>query len=227
MEPISMIAAAVPGIIKGIGSLFGGGKRRREEKRAKGEYNQQMSAFKNFKFENAYEGMENPFDDVQNEMEDMRVATKSSEFAAEQQQQALAQTLESVRGSGGGTGAAAIAQALAGQQSRNQQQIAARIEEQEVSNERASRQNAQQIAMSRASAGQQINMAEAGGADAVQQREFDRKGTLLGMSQQRLAAAQQARADATAALGEGLGAAAGAFVGAGFAGKGPLKGLKG
>ncbi len=35
MEPISLVAQAVPGIIKGIGSLFGGGKRRREERRVK------------------------------------------------------------------------------------------------------------------------------------------------------------------------------------------------
>ncbi len=205
MEPISLVAQAVPGIIKGIGSLFGGGKRRREERRARKQYNQQMSAFQNFQFDNAFENLTNPYENVENELEDLRVATQASEFAAQQQQQGLAQTLDALRGSGGGTGAAAIAQALAQQQSRNQQQIAARIEEQEVANERLAAQNAQQLSLTRAGADMSIQQAQAQGAMAVQDREFDRTSTLLGMAQQRYATAQQARAQATADLGGALG----------------------
>jgi len=214
MEPISLVAQAVPGIIKGIGSLFGGGKRRREERRSRKQYNQQMSAFENFQFSNVYEGLENPYESVENELEDLRVATQASEFQAQQQQQGLAQTLEALRGSGGGTGAAAIAQALAQQQSRNQQQIAARIEEQEIANERLAAQSAQQLSLTRAGAGMQLQMAEAAGADAVQQREFDKTGTLLGMAQQRYATAQQARAQATSDLGGMFGSVATLGVGA-------------
>lgn len=205
MEPISLVAQAVPGIIKGIGSLFGGRKRRREERRARSQYNRQMSAFQNFQFENAFENLTNPYEDVENELEDLRVATQASEFAAQQQQQGLAQTLDALRGSGGGTGAAAIAQALAQQQSRNQQQIAARIEEQEIANERLAAQNAQQLSLARAGADMNIQQAQAQAAMAVQDREFDRTGTLLGMAQQRYATAQQARAQATADLGGALG----------------------
>ncbi len=51
----------------------------------------------------------------------------------------------------------------------------------------------------------QLQMAEAAGADVVQQREFDKTGTLLGMAQQRYATAQQARAQATSDLGGALG----------------------
>jgi hypothetical protein len=219
MEPISLVAQAVPGIIKGIGSLFGGGKRRREERKSRRQYNQQMSAFQNFQFDNAFENLTNPYEDVENELEDLRVATQASEFAAQQQQQGLAQTLEALKGSGGGTGAAAIAQALAQQQSRNQQQIAARIEEQEIANERLAAQNAQQLSLARAGAGMNIQQAQAQGAMAVQDREFDKTGTLLGMAQQRYATAQQARAQATSDLGGmfgsvatlGVGAAAGAL----------------
>ena len=205
MEPISLVAQAVPGIIKGIGSLFGGRKRRREERRARKQYNQQMSAFQNFQFDNAFENLTNPYENVENELEDLRVATQASEFAAQQQQQGLAQTLDALRGSGGGTGAAAIAQALAQQQSRNQQQIAARIEEQEIANERLAAQNAQQLSLTRAGADMSIQQAQAQGAMAVQDREFDRTSTLLGMAQQRYATAQQARAQATADLGGALG----------------------
>jgi len=205
MEPISLVASAVPGIIKGIGSLFGGGKRRREEKKARGQYNQQMSAFQNFKFDNAFEDLTNPYENVENELEDMRIATQASEFAAQEQQASLATTLDAVRGAAGGSGAAAIAQALAQQQSKNQQQIAARIEEQEIANERLSAQNAQQLSLATAGAEMNIQSAQAQGAMAVQDREFDKTGTLLGMAQQRYATAQQARAQATADLGGALG----------------------
>jgi chromosome segregation ATPase len=208
MEPISLVAQAVPGIIKGIGSLFGGRKRRREERRARGQYNRQMSAFQNFQFDNAFENLTNPYEDVENELEDLRIATQASEFEAQQQQQGLAQTLDALRGAGGGTGAAAIAQALAQQQSRNQQQIAARIEEQEIANERLAAQNAQQLSLTRAGADMNIQQAQAQGAMAVQDREFDRTSTLLGMAQQRYATAQQARAQATADLGGMFGSVA-------------------
>jgi hypothetical protein len=47
----------------------------------------------------------------------------------------------------------------------------------------------------------------------IQDKEFGRKGTILGMAQQELAGAREARAQATAALGEGLGALAGGVLG--------------
>ena len=40
MDPISIVAAAVPSLVAGIGSLFGGRKRRRRERAAKNQYNQ-------------------------------------------------------------------------------------------------------------------------------------------------------------------------------------------
>ena len=111
--PVGAIAMAIPGIAKGIGALFGGGKRRRRERRAKKEYNAQMSAYKNFQFENPYEDLQNTFDGMENQFEDMRVATQAAEMQFQEQQQGLAQSLEALRGAGGGTGAAAIAQARA------------------------------------------------------------------------------------------------------------------
>lgn len=190
MDPITLAAAAVPGLIKGIGSLFGGGKRRRREARANRQYERQLAEYKAFEFENAFAGLENP-------MEDLRVSTQAAEFQAQQQQAGLAQTLEAFRGAGGGTGAAAIAQALAQSQAKSQQQIAANIAQQEVANERMAAQAQMQLAQM-----------EAQGAMAVQQQEFGRESTILGMQQQELAGARQARAQATQALGEGFGAAA-------------------
>lgn len=185
----------IPGIAKGIGSLFGGRKRRQRERAGMSEYQRQLSAYKGFEFTNPYAGLEN-------RMEDLRVATGAAEFESQQQERALAQGLEALRGTAGGTGVAAIAQALAQQQARGQQQISARLEEQELRNQLISAQ-----------AQQQLDLQMARGEDLVQQREFERQSTLLGMSQQELAAAREARAAATSALTEGLGTLAGGFLG--------------
>ena len=209
MDPISLVAAAVPSIVSGIGSLFGGRKRRRRERAARNQYNQALNQYKNFEFENAFAGLENPF-------EDLRVSTEAAEFQSQQVQQGLAQSLDALRGAGGGTGAAAIAQAMAQQQAKTQQQIAADISKQEVANERLAAQAALRM--------QQM---EAQGDMAVQQQEFGRESTLLGMSQQELAGARKARAEATSALGGMFGGIATAGIGAGLAGFGPFKGLKG
>ena len=55
MEPVStaMFAAqAVGGVVKTVGSLFGGGKRRREQREAKAELAQRTSQFEVSKFSN-------------------------------------------------------------------------------------------------------------------------------------------------------------------------------
>jgi hypothetical protein len=213
MEPISAIASAIPGIARGIGSLFGGRARRRREKKAKSDYKQQLGAYKSFEFENPYTDLENTFQGIENPFEDIQVATQAAEFQAQQQQQGLAQTLDALRGAGGGTGAAAIAQALSQAQARGAQQIAAGLEQQERQGEILAGQAGLDIAKQQAQAGMQLQLAEAAGAEAVEQREFARQSTLLGMSQQELAAAQQARAQAKADLGAGIGALAGGILG--------------
>ena len=247
-----MIASAIPGIAKGIGSLFGGRKRRRRERRARKDLRNQMDAFRNFQFDNPYEDLENTFAGLENQFEDLQVATGAAEFQAQQQQQGLAQTLDALRGAGGGTGAAAIAQALAQSQARGSQQIAANLEQQERQNQMAAAQAAtnlqsqqaqagmrleqqerqNQLAQAQAAtnlqtqqaqAGMRLQQLEAAGADAMQQREFDRQSTLLGMAQQELAGARQARAQATADLGGTLGSIGTLGIGAGLGafGEGP------
>mgnify|MGYP003113631709 CR=1 FL=1 len=213
MEPISAIASAIPGIAKGIGSLFGGRARRRRERKAKAEYQTALKGYENFQFDNAYADLDNTFEGMENPFEDLQVATQAADFQAQQQQQGLAQTLDALRGAGGGTGAAAIAQALAQSQARGNQQIAAGLEQQERENQLRAGQAGLDIGMAQAQAGMNLQMAEAGGAMSVQDMEFSRKGTMLGMAQQELAGARQARAQAKAALGEGIGALAGGILG--------------
>ena len=188
-------ASGLAGIAAGI---IGTGERRREQRRAKQEYEQMMGEYKNFEFQNAYLDLENPF-------EDLRVSTEAAEFQAQQNQQALAQSLDALRSGGGGVGAAALAQSLANVQAQQTQRIAADISRQEVENEKM------------AAAGQaQIQQLQAQGQMAVQSMEFDRTETLLGMSQQRKAAADAARQQATASLIGGIGSVAGAALSAGM-----------
>ena len=195
-QKAGIIGGAVSGVAGIIGGIVGGRKRRQEQRAAKQELASQMQSFKDFEFENAFANMENPF-------EDLTVNTQQAEFQAQQQQQGMANTLDQLRQSGGGMGAAALAQALVGQQRQGLQQISASIGAQEAANARMSAQGAAQM-----------QMAEASGAMAVQGQEFDRESTLLGMSQQRLAAADAARAQATQSLVGGIGSLAGAAVGA-------------
>ena len=192
----------LPSLISGVGSLFGKKKRRQEFDASKADYNQAKQSYKDFEFQNLYSNLENPF-------EDLRVSTEAAEFQSQQLQQQSAQTLDALRGAGGGTGAAAIATSLAQAQAKNQQRIAADIAKQEIANERLAAQGQFQMQSQEAKAGMDI-----------QKQEFDRESTIFGMEQQNYAAALEARAKQREASSKGLGAL-GAVVGGGiFGGEG-------
>lgn len=203
-----LLAATLPGAISGAISgvsgmaqgIFGGRKRRQEQRAAAKELAQRVDQYEAFDFKNFYAGLENPY-------EDLTVNTQAADFAAQQQQRSLAGTLDALRQSGGGLGAAALAQSLAQVQSQNLQQASASIAQQEQAN-----------AMAAAQGAMQAQMAEAGGAAQVQGLEFDRTETLLGMAQQRKRAADEARQKASAAFFGGLGNIAGSVAAFGLAG---------
>lgn len=194
-EKANLIGQGVGGLGGIAMGIIGSGERKREQKAATAAYEQSLSDFKNFQFENAYADVENPF-------EDLRVSKEAAEFEAQQQQQGLSQTLDALRSSGGGAGAAALAQALSQSQSRQTQRIAGDIARQEVANEGA-----------RASFQGQLNVMEAQGAESVEGREYGRTTTVLGMDQQRKAAADFARQQATASLVGGISDVASAALG--------------
>jgi len=105
----------------------------------------------------------------------------------------------------GGGGVAALAQSLANSQAQAAQQASVSIAQQEQRN---------QLLGAQGESSRQ--MAVAAGERQTQKMEFEKQGTLLGMAQQRKAAADQARKDATDALVGGLaqvgmGAAMGGF----------------
>lgn len=192
MVPLMM---GIGGLANIAGGIIGGGARRREQRAAQADLQKRMAAYENMQFQNPYANM-------QNTMEDLTVNQQQAQFLAQQQQQGLANTMGAMQGAAGGSGIAALAQAMANQQSQNLQQASASIGQQEATNQMAAAQQAGQL-----------QMAEAQGASQVQQMELGRTQTLLGMSQQRLSAANAARQQATNQLIGGVAGLAGGALG--------------
>ena len=199
-------AALVGGAIKGVagiaGGIIGSRKRKREERRAQQEMNMRKAQYEQLDTSNLYAGM-------QNTMEDLTVNQQQAQFEKQMQQQALATTMTGLQGAAGGSGIAALAQSLAGQQMQAAQQASATIGQQEQQNQLLQAQQAQRL--------QEL---EAQGATQARALEYEKTGTLLGMSQQRLGAAKQARAAATQSIIGGIGAIGGAVAGSGMFGGG-------
>lgn len=179
--------AAIGGIANIAGSLIGGRARRREQAEAQAQLRQRMSEYENMEFTN-------PYADLQNTMEDLTVNQQQAQFLAQQQQQGLANTMGSLQGAAGGSGIAALAQAMSNQQAQNLQQASASIGLQEAQNQAAAAQQAGQL-----------QMMEAQGKVRIEDLERGRTETLLGMAQQREASATAARQQATAGLISGIG----------------------
>lgn len=202
IAPLALAAiAAAPGIIKSVGSMFGSGQRQRAQKAANLELGQRKQAYESFQFTNPYANLENTF-------EDLKVSTAAADFQAQQEQQGLAQTLEALKSGGGGMGAAALAQALAKQQASNLQAASASISQQE-----------KEIEMMKAREASRLQQLEAAGAAQQQEFELGRTETLLGMSAEEKLRAdyarQQAKQDLIGGVSEAVGAFAGSYVGSG------------
>ena len=205
MGAANMGMQAIGGITKGIagiaGGIIGGGKRRREQREAQKEYDINKARYENLDTSNLAANMENSY-------EDLTVNTQAADFAAQQQQQALSNTMGGMNAAAGGSGIAALAQAMAGQQSQNLQQASASIANQEGANQ-----------MAAARGDMAVQSAEIQGAQQSRAAELDKTETLLGMSQQRLGAANEARQKATDSLVGGIGSLAGGVGTAAAAGK--------
>ena len=98
----------------------------------------------------------------------------------------------------GGSGIAALAQSLAQQETQAAQAASASIAQQEQANQAAAAQGAMSL-----------QMQERAGAEQARALQANKVETMLGMSQERLAAADQARQDATNAIVGGIGQMAG------------------
>ena len=186
MIPVGAIAAGVQGLTGIASGIVGSRKRKREEKKAQAEYNRYKQQYENMDTSNPYANMENVY-------EDATVNTQAADFQKAQQMQGMANTMDQFSQAAGGSGIAALAQAMAGQQAQNAQASSADIANQE-----------QQIQQSQRAEASRLQSMDREGQLMSRQGEFDKMQSLMQMSQDRLGAAKQARADATTSLMSGV-----------------------
>jgi len=167
----AMVAGSV--ISAGV-SLIGGKKQRksarRAESRARSDRAQQQALLEAQKDEYRALQFTNPYEDMENPFEDLRVATGAADFQAQQGAQQRANILGSLRGAAGSSGIAGLAQTLANQGALQAQKISVNLQQQEVRNE-----------LLRAKGASSVDMQERTGDAMVQQAESSRQATMLGM----------------------------------------------
>ena len=161
-------------LVSSASSIFGGKRQKREAKRAAAaalaerqeqqkKVDEQVAEYKAMKFEN-------PYANLTNVAEDMRVSTQAADFQMQQGAQQRANILGGLRGAAGASGIAALAQTLANQGALQAQKVSAGLAKQELANERA-----------RAQAEGKLQLQKAQGDIMVQQAETSRQATILGM----------------------------------------------
>ena len=182
MALAGLIKGGIQGLAGIAGGIIGSGARKREQRKAQQEFNTNKARMEGADTSNLYKNQENVY-------EDLTVNTQQADFVNQQQQAGMANTMNKLQGAAGGSGIAALAQSMAGQQSQNAQAASVSIGNQEASNQSAERQMAGQL---------QSN--EIQGDYMSRAAEKDKTDTLLGMSQQRLGAANAARDAATKSI---------------------------
>ena len=135
---MALIDSVIQGGVGIASGIIGHKQRKQEQKDAQGEFDANMARFKQQDLSNPYANMENVY-------EDLTVNTQAADFAAQQQAQGMANTMQSMKGAAGGSGIAALAQAMAGQQAQNAQSASADIARQEAGNQKAQAQMAGQL----------------------------------------------------------------------------------
>ena len=116
---------------KFLSLLFGGKKRRREQRAANENYQYWHEEFAQQKMKNPYAGVKNPYADMENVYEDAKVNLQAADYAKEQSQQNMANIMNSMQSAAGGSGVAGLAQVLANQGVQQAQQQAVNIGQQE------------------------------------------------------------------------------------------------
>ena len=188
---------------------------------------QQRKQFESFKFENPFADVKNPYADLKTEFEnlyegmenpyeDLTVNMRAAEFQAEQGALQRANILQALRGAAGASGVASLAQSLANQGAAQAEQISANIAQQESANRRLAAQGemsirqmelqgaerARALGISReqlvAQGGFQADTMRRQGEAAVQQAEFGKESTLLGVEFGLMAGANAALSQAMA-----------------------------
>ena len=191
---IPMAAQAIGAAAKiGMG-LAGRKKKKNALKQAQASYDMQRQQYENMDTSNLYQNMENMY-------EDQTVNTQAADFAKSQALQSQANIMDQFSQGAGGSGIAALAQAMAGQSNQQAQQASIDIGQQEQANQRAERNAAATIQ------NQQIQ-----GEYKAREQQLGKIDTMMQLTGQDLQAAQAEAAASDQMLISGIGDAAGQLV---------------
>ena len=213
-EPISMGAAALIGAgTQIIGSLIGGGARRRAERdaqRKQARLQRKLSSLEASRqaITNPYSGVSNLSSlavdlssNLTNPYANLSVATQAAEMQVEQADISLANTLDTLRSTGSGAGGAtALAQAAL----RSKKDVSASIEAQEKTNQDKMAAGEQAMQRQKMAEAQRLQQADVSGEQFMfstregrQLQQLDRTAAMLGAAKQ---AEAQAASDKTGAI---------------------------
>lgn len=215
------LMGALPGIISGLGSLFGRKKRRKEQKQARQQMLAARKAYMGMEFKNPLEGIQNPYADLENPYaeniyEDLTVDRQGADYLREQQQQSQANIMQQMKGVAGSSGVAGLAQQMANVGSQQARQASAQISQQERQNELYRAKGEQQKQKGTFEFEKMMKKSEfdidIAKRDAQQTyvtaKEQERIENLYGLGLSRLSAADSARSTARSGFISGLGQAA-------------------
>ena len=177
-------------------SLAGRRNRINEQKAAIAEQAKMKKEYENIDTSNLAAGFKNPYQNLENTFEDLTVNQQQAQFESQQFQQSQANIMQNLQGAAGGSGIAGLAQTLANQGILNAQRSSASIGMQESQNQRMAAQQAARNQAMEAGGEMTAQQIRLQGAAQARSLEYDKTSTLFGMSQQRLASANEARRQA-------------------------------
>ena len=189
------LMGAVQGLAGIAGGIIGSGKRKREQREAQKEFDTNKARMEGLDTSNLAVNQENT-------MEDLTVNTQQSDFINQQQQAGMANTMDKLSGAAGGSGIAALAQSLV---PTTNCKCAICIRKYWTT--RSFEPNGRKT-----NGWYNYNRQELQGAYESRAAEKDKTETMLGMSQQRLGAANAARDAATSSIIGGVAGAAGSVL---------------
>ena len=181
------------------------------EREARARVDAQRAEYEAFRFENPYATAQNYFAGLENQFEDIGVSTAAADFQMEQGAQQRANIMQQFRGAAGGSGIAGLAQALAQQGTLQARQVSVDISQQQRQGQMMSAQAGMQLQQMAAQGATQRDMMRMQGGQMVQQAEFGRQATLLGIEYGGMAGANAAVQAAYANQMSGFGMQSGMY----------------
>ena len=213
--PIPIAALVIGGAISIANGIMGSSSARRREEAAADERRRLTSKLNSLERNrqaiiNPYEGVTDLSDMISNPFANLSIATGAAEMQIEEADISLANTLDTIRQTGGGAGSAtALAQAAL----KSKKGVTASIEAQEKQNEDKRAAGQQQMEQRQMIEAQRLQQAEVSGEQFMfstregrQMQQLDRTAAMLGASRQ---AEAQAASDGTGAITGAMGAVGG------------------